>query len=123
MPLGTTNIKLSDIRGETSAFVGTNDSFYDYNASSWAQGPAPGDNTFSIWGSGVRAAIAQNILYTPTNNGSLWLVLQLILNLVFIKTIMVILTNQIILLSYMLKTTYHLHLDLTHQIILILMVS
>ena len=70
MPLGTTNIKLSDIRGETSALVGTNDSFYDYNASSWAQGPAPGDNTFSIWGSGVRAAIAQNILYTPTNNGS-----------------------------------------------------
>ena len=70
MPLGTTNIKLSDIRTETNSFQGTNDSFYDYNAYSWAQGPSPGDNTVSWWGSGVRGGVAENILYTPTNNGS-----------------------------------------------------
>lgn len=70
MPLGTTNIKLSDIRTETNSFQATNDSFYDYNAYSWAQGPSPGDNTVSWWGSGVRGGVAENILYTPTNNGS-----------------------------------------------------
>lgn len=70
MPLGTTNIKLSDIRTETNSFQGTNDSFYEYNEYSWAQGPAPGDNTVSWWGSGVRGGVAENILYTPTNNGS-----------------------------------------------------
>lgn len=70
MPLGTTNIKLSDIRTETNSFQGTNDSFYEYNEYSWAQGPSPGDNTVSWWGSGVRGGVAENILYTPTNNGS-----------------------------------------------------
>lgn len=70
MPLGTTNIKLSDIRGETSAFVGTNDSFYDYNAFSWAQGPAPGDASQTFWGAGTKTGVSGDILYNPSNNGA-----------------------------------------------------
>jgi hypothetical protein len=70
MPLGTTNISLSRIRDETGALVGTNDSFYDYNAFSWAQGPSPGDNSNSFWGAGTKTGVSGDILYNPSFNGA-----------------------------------------------------
>jgi|688.fasta_scaffold400498_2 hypothetical protein len=70
MGLGATNVSLSDIRNQTGAFFGADDSFFDYNASSWAQGPPPGNNTEIIWGSGTRTAVAENILFNPSNNGA-----------------------------------------------------
>jgi hypothetical protein len=70
MPLGTTNIALSNIREETGALFGADDSFYDYNASSWAEGPPPGNNSKSIWGAGTKTGISQDILYNPSDGGA-----------------------------------------------------
>ena len=70
MPLGDSNISLSGIRNETGAFFGGDDSFYDYNRTSWAEGPPPGDNSQPIWGSGTETAAAENILFNPSNNGA-----------------------------------------------------
>jgi hypothetical protein len=70
MGLGSTNVSLSDIRSETSAFLGTNESFYDYNAFSWAQGPAPGDASESFWGAGTKTGVSGDILFNPSNNGA-----------------------------------------------------
>jgi hypothetical protein len=70
MGLGATNVSLSGIRNETNAFFGADDSFYEYNRTSWAEGPPPGDNSQPIWGSGTRVASAGNILFNPSNNGA-----------------------------------------------------
>ena len=70
MGLGSTNVSLSGIRGETSAFLGANDSFYDYNAFSWAQGPAPGDASQTFWGAGTKTGVSVDILFNPSNNGA-----------------------------------------------------
>jgi hypothetical protein len=70
MPLGATNVSLSGIRNETGAFFGADDSFYEYNRTSWAEGPPPGDNSTTIWGSGTRTIAAENILFNPSNNGA-----------------------------------------------------
>lgn len=72
MGLGATNLSLVNILAETGANSASNNSFKTYNSSSWAQGPAPGLGTESIWGSGVKSggAIGPNILYNPYANGA-----------------------------------------------------
>ena len=70
MGLGSTNVSLSGIRDETSSSTGANDSFYDYNAFSWAQGPPPGDGSNSFWGAGTKTGVSGDILYNPSNNGA-----------------------------------------------------
>jgi hypothetical protein len=70
MGLGATNVSLSGIRNETNAFFGADDSFYDYNRTSWAEGPPPGNNSATIWGSGTRSVVNDNILFGPIDNGS-----------------------------------------------------
>jgi hypothetical protein len=70
MPTGSTNLKLSDIRNETGALFSADDSFYDYNAFSWAQGPAPGDASQTFWGAGTKTGVSDDILYDPSFNGA-----------------------------------------------------
>lgn len=70
MGLGDTNVKLSDIRNETGALFGADDSFLEYNSFSWAQGPSPGDGGKSFWGAGTKAGVSQDILFNPSDGGA-----------------------------------------------------
>ena len=70
MGLGDTNVKLSDIRNETGAIFGADDSFLEYNSFSWAQGPPPGDDSKSFWGAGTKAGVSQDILFNPSDGGA-----------------------------------------------------
>ena len=70
MGLGDTNVKLSDIRNETGALFGADDSFLEYNSFSWAQGPPPGDDSKSFWGAGTKSGVSQDILFNPSDGGA-----------------------------------------------------
>lgn len=75
MGLGSTNVKLNDIYGETipggGGYSNSNVSLNAFGLKAWTAGPPPhGDNSVDFYGSALKTGIQQDILYNPVNNGA-----------------------------------------------------